>query len=575
MTVRGLWSLLRKRAPEAGRHVPDWRSVLQGKRVAMDVAPWLYQRMNRQRSNDLNCLLEELHALHSLFQEAGVSLVVYIFDGVTHPAKRAFEHTRRAKEATATEHRTDTRALAWRALTDELSKRSDQSQILARLRDLTPADENRRAAGEETTAPPAAVASEDLFHALSSAATAAAVEAPSEAGPRPNFRTQELEEEEAFLDRILTAARSLLPKTSTTPTATDADATALLETTQPTVPADPDAERDRATVPSHHHLDEVAQKVRQTESALGQVANYVDLAKLRTTLRLSSQQMADLAHRFSRFLAMEAATAVVVRAPHDAEMLGGWLAADGTVDVLISNDGDAFAYGVPLLLSQFGFSRQTLWTTETAWRALGLESFEQFQDVCLLSGCDFTPYLPRLGVATVLKKFKRHGTLERVLEDDDAVRTALESDGVQRDAFAAARRILRYEDLRAQPTLYRVPDDFFPDGTVPSPPDARVVARIEDLSTRCPAPPSPRPLTPPEEGVEDEPRKGAETPEADGTALCKRARTPSPSYSGESRVPAVYSSYVSPPKVQRQEGTTAQNLVVVTPSSGETKGAFD
>lgn len=103
----------------------------------------------------------------------------------------------------------------------------------------------------------------------------------------------------------------------------------------------------------------------------------------------------------------------------DAEKLGAQLTREGKIDVLVTDDGDAIPFGTTVLLRNLFRSgrngMQVLVIAELLAR-LGL-SREQFVDVCVMCGCDYTESrgIPSIGPAKAIAIVKKHGSLAAYL----------------------------------------------------------------------------------------------------------------------------------------------------------------
>ena len=110
----------------------------------------------------------------------------------------------------------------------------------------------------------------------------------------------------------------------------------------------------------------------------------------------------------------------VVEAPCEAEASCAALCMAGRVYAAASEDMDTLTFGTVKLarnlmkpasadnpILEFDYA--------TALRELGLTR-EQFVDLCILCGCDYTDAIRGIGPVTALKLMKEHGSIERVLQ---------------------------------------------------------------------------------------------------------------------------------------------------------------
>lgn len=108
-----------------------------------------------------------------------------------------------------------------------------------------------------------------------------------------------------------------------------------------------------------------------------------------------------------------------IDAPAEAEAQCSYLAKEGLVDFVASEDTDCFPFHCPKLVRHFNISSHKACIVVTLHKILeGFEmSYEQFVDLCILVGCDFAEYIPRIGPKTAYNLIKQHGNIETVLEN--------------------------------------------------------------------------------------------------------------------------------------------------------------
>jgi len=133
----------------------------------------------------------------------------------------------------------------------------------------------------------------------------------------------------------------------------------------------------------------------------------VTMLPVKQPLRVSECDFVSIRHAFSKH---------AVRfciAPADAERTCAWLSSAGLADVVMSEDYDCLPCGAAVVLRNASSARAA---PELLYLARVLEALdlsrEQFVDMCILSGSDFTPYLPRMGPVTAYNAIRKHGTIE-------------------------------------------------------------------------------------------------------------------------------------------------------------------
>jgi len=108
-----------------------------------------------------------------------------------------------------------------------------------------------------------------------------------------------------------------------------------------------------------------------------------------------------------------------IHAPCEAESLLALLCKNNVVDGCISEDTDVLVNGGHLFLRNFNADKNTI--DEYCLHGIldGLEmTFEQFIDMCILCGCDYTTKINGMGPITAYKLIKKHNNLESVLENN-------------------------------------------------------------------------------------------------------------------------------------------------------------
>lgn len=105
-----------------------------------------------------------------------------------------------------------------------------------------------------------------------------------------------------------------------------------------------------------------------------------------------------------------------VTAPDEAEKYCAFLQKQGLVDYTVTDDTDAMTFGCDNVLRTGIMGNLTEVDTKSI-----LESFEmsqsQFIDFCILAGCDYCPYIPKIGCLTAYALIKKHVSIEAVMEN--------------------------------------------------------------------------------------------------------------------------------------------------------------
>ena len=105
-----------------------------------------------------------------------------------------------------------------------------------------------------------------------------------------------------------------------------------------------------------------------------------------------------------------------VSAPDEAEKYCAFLQINGLVDYTVTDDTDSLTFGCNNVIKTTVKNK----IIETDLNIL-LKKIEytqkKFIDFCILSGCDYTPFIPGLAINTVNALFKKYSTIEEVIEN--------------------------------------------------------------------------------------------------------------------------------------------------------------
>lgn len=106
----------------------------------------------------------------------------------------------------------------------------------------------------------------------------------------------------------------------------------------------------------------------------------------------------------------------------EAEKACSWMAQQGMVELVMTDDYDAVACGAPLIVRHYSadsdFEKRypiSILRLDTLLEQLQL-SYEQLVDVCILAGCDFCGTLPKVGIGRGYTAIKRFGSIDNYLQ---------------------------------------------------------------------------------------------------------------------------------------------------------------
>eukprot|EP00698_Gefionella_okellyi_P002766 TRINITY_DN1262_c0_g1_i1.p1 TRINITY_DN1262_c0_g1~~TRINITY_DN1262_c0_g1_i1.p1 ORF type:complete len:483 (+),score=49.70 TRINITY_DN1262_c0_g1_i1:236-1684(+) len=113
-----------------------------------------------------------------------------------------------------------------------------------------------------------------------------------------------------------------------------------------------------------------------------------------------------------------------VVAPYEADAQLAFLALNGLVDAVITEDSDLLAYGCPCVLYKMDKEGQCkqivleqLGQVEEAGVSFANWTMDMFLEFCILSGCDFLVSPPGMGVKTANRLIRRYRCFQRAVEE--------------------------------------------------------------------------------------------------------------------------------------------------------------
>jgi flap endonuclease-1 len=101
----------------------------------------------------------------------------------------------------------------------------------------------------------------------------------------------------------------------------------------------------------------------------------------------------------------------ILYAKGEAEQLCSSLAVEGKAYAVYSTDTDNLVYGCPLLLTNYNNSLFRAIFLDKVLAGLDL-TFEQFVDVCIMTGCDYNDNIRRIGPKNSYRLIKNYGSIE-------------------------------------------------------------------------------------------------------------------------------------------------------------------
>ena len=109
-----------------------------------------------------------------------------------------------------------------------------------------------------------------------------------------------------------------------------------------------------------------------------------------------------------------------VVAPYEADAQLVYLEREGVINGIISEDSDMLVFGAKRLISkldQHGDCIEIARADFTACREVSLIGWTDadFRRMCILSGCDYLPNIPRMGLKTAYRSIRKYKNVERAL----------------------------------------------------------------------------------------------------------------------------------------------------------------
>jgi len=138
------------------------------------------------------------------------------------------------------------------------------------------------------------------------------------------------------------------------------------------------------------------------------------------TVRVTPEMNAD-AKRLLKLLGIP-----IVEAPYEAEAQCAALCMASKVYAVASEDMDSLTLGTPLLIRNLTYSevrKAPLMEISIDKVLTGLNlTMDQFIDLCILLGCDYTSKIKGIGPVRALEFIRKYGTIEKILKSIDKTR---------------------------------------------------------------------------------------------------------------------------------------------------------
>ncbi|KAF9764148.1 Flap endonuclease 1 [Nosema granulosis] len=131
-----------------------------------------------------------------------------------------------------------------------------------------------------------------------------------------------------------------------------------------------------------------------------------------------------------------------ITAPSEAEAFCAYLCMKNYADGVATEDMDALTFGAPLVLRNFTASQAKKvpvleYDLGTILKEMGL-SMDEFIDLCILLGCDYSETLKGIGIKRSVGLIKKYRSIEKILEKED-----IKEEEIKKFNFEDARAIFK------------------------------------------------------------------------------------------------------------------------------------
>jgi 5'-3' exonuclease len=135
-------------------------------------------------------------------------------------------------------------------------------------------------------------------------------------------------------------------------------------------------------------------------------------------------------------------------APYEADAQLAYLERRGVIDGIISEDSDLLVFGCKTVLYKLrddGLCDEITYEARRKCKALPLHSFgdDKFRQMAILSGCDYLPSLPKMGIKTACDMLRKYKTVAQILAVMASRGTIVPAD--YKVAFERAERTFVYQ----------------------------------------------------------------------------------------------------------------------------------
>ncbi|KAF9924785.1 Rad2 nuclease [Linnemannia zychae] len=168
--------------------------------------------------------------------------------------------------------------------------------------------------------------------------------------------------------------------------------------------------------------------------------------------------------------ALKAAQVDFVVAPYEADAQLAYLEKHGIVDGIVTEDSDLLVFGckkVIFKLDQFGAGTEILFEKFSRVQEVSFQDWTltEIRHMCILSGCDYLPSLPGMGLKTAQRLLRRYKTFDKVLRHIRMENTSIKIPSTYEMDFQQADLTFLYARVfdpitKSMTHLNPIPDDL-------------------------------------------------------------------------------------------------------------------
>lgn len=156
----------------------------------------------------------------------------------------------------------------------------------------------------------------------------------------------------------------------------------------------------------------VKEEAKDKMEEANEVGNLEDALKFKTRTVSLTKKMKEDAMTMLKLMGMP-----VIEAPCEAEAQCAALCKAGKVFATVSEDLDSLTFGSKILLRGLNSKKEPITEVNYDEMLKGLDlTHQQFVDMCILCGCDYTETVEGVGPVTAYKLIKQYNDIESVLK---------------------------------------------------------------------------------------------------------------------------------------------------------------